>query len=94
MSYKDNPLFVSYGLNYGDWDDEYHSGVEDYTKIGSFWSAVFDEFPREYNVEEILSAINEIGFHILSMKDPADNFRGWLFPSEKERLLFSLKYGV
>jgi hypothetical protein len=92
MSYLDNPLFISYGLKYGKYDEDYP--IKWVSSVNDFWSAVFSKFPDEYTTDLMIEEINKSGFHIEAVRDPNENLRGWFFPNEKERLLFSLKFGV
>ena len=96
--YNDNPLFVSYGLKYGNYDQDYSDvsmmPLDDYKLINEFWNAIFTKFPDDYGTDQILNEINKSGFHIEEVRDPNKNLRGWVFPNDKERLAFSLKFGV
>lgn len=99
MSYKNNPLFVSYGLVYGDeYDKDYPSThawpFNEYSLIMTFWDTLFAKFPEDCTTTEMVEKINASGFHIEQIRDPSEHLRGWVFPSETERLAFRLKYGI
>lgn len=96
-NYFDNPLFISYGLRY-ECNDILYDDPEilerEYLNVIEFWEKLYRQFPPEYVVSDVINDINASGFHIGEIRDSRHNFRGMLFPNEKERLAFSLKYGL